>query len=436
MQNKVLVENKRYKQLKRFTALLFLFAVLFAVVLTVVGVINSRNLNGEVTEVTGELTSVEKESDNYILQLGDKKYNANPLESHSEMLESLKGQTVTLVIPKSQVSNDRPWVLGVKQGDEIVIDYQEIIAAKLRDNKIVMIIFGVLIGVFVLSSGVVYTWQKKTSPVSEKELAPSYCEYALLRQPSCPAYRKSWIALLVYFVISIVCVVTVSLVGKFVSQSAVQISVIICMAFLFVCATVFFAVYFAYILPKKEREFYAKNYPFDFNDISHVMLRKKVKAQLQTELTAERETFPHRYGDGGNGYLLDFTEKGVSLSIEDSEEMAPAANNVFGEGGDAPTTSHHVLDLTYQQLNLEAVPYYRNKDRSLFVIVKSRLDDSENLPEDMINDIHIILDTNLLATLRHFNVTVENLDYILENKEQLIRENCKRKRRKQNLTNE
>ena len=81
----------------------------------------------------------------------------------------------------------------------------------------------------------------------------------------------------------------------------------------------------------------------------------------------------------------------------------------------------------HDELNFEAVPYFRKRDRSMFIVIKSRLTNVDSLPDtlDMTNDLHIILDTNLLATLRHFAVPVENLDFLLENKAQLIEEHCK-----------
>ncbi len=433
MYNKVLVTNPLYNKLKIVSTIVLLIAVIFTIPMIVVGMVNSRNLNGEVVEVSGTVSFVgETDNEYFIITLDDQdSYCVNPIEDRLDDWGSLQGKEITLVLPSIQLASEYRWILGVKQSDKILVDYNQTLTDKKADNRIILIVFGVLIGVFVLTSGGLYAWQKKTQPLVEQELASSYCEYSALRQPCCKAYRMQPFMTVGYVFLVVALSVALLLVNQFAANDvAARVIAVISLVLVTVATALLLAANYV-ILPKAERRYYAEYYPFDFTDVSHAAIRKKLKLQLQQELKAERKAFPHRYGDGGNGYLCDFTEKGLSLSWEqDGEtEFAPSAKEVFGEGGDNPVTNHHLYDLTYDELDFEAVPYYRKKDRPLFIVIKSRIQHPEQLPDtlEMHNDIHIILDSNLLATLRAFDVKVENLDYLLENKEKLMNENCKKR---------
>ena len=61
------------------------------------------------------------------------------------------------------------------------------------------------------------------------------------------------------------------------------------------------------------------------------------------------------------------------------------------------------------------------------IIIKSRLKPQVDFPEDLVNDLHIAFDVNLQNTINAFNVPVENLDYLLENKKRLMLANCYKK---------
>lgn len=429
MYNKVLTENPLYKRLRMACVLLFLFAVVFAAVVTVIGLTNSRNLNGSVNEITGVVTFAgEDDNDNYVMELdGDTTYVANPIKGYIEDWDSLVGQTVTIVIPQTQLSSSNSWVLGVKIGENVVVDYNDVTEQMRNDNKIVLAIFGTLVGALIAASGLVYFWQKKTSATLEKELSHAYCEYMFTRQPCSPIYRKLSFVTLAYVIFVVVYAIAISVVTQFVTSEIAVMIVGICITILFLLFTVTYLVVGLYWLPKKEREYYAKNYPFDFTDISHIVMRKRVKAELQKELIEEREKYPDRYGDGGNGYLVEFCKDGLKLFLENPDTQdAPSAQEVFGEGGDTPSSNELICTIDYDTLNFEAIAHYRKKDRPLMVVVKSRLSKTDDLPTDMENDIHILLDVHLLKSLRKYNVQVENLDYILENKAQLIQLNCKK----------
>lgn len=428
MFNKVFLPNPRYSRLRAASALLFLAAVVIAALMIFVGVLNGRNYNGEVAEVAGTVTFAGEARDSFLIELdGSERYTISPIRDAYDGWETLLGKQVALTLPQRQIGSAYRWVVGVRQGDDVLVDWHEKLASGRANCQTALIVMGVVLGVTVLASGGSYALQKKTPATVERDLAPSYCDFIAQRQPCCPLYRKLPLITAGLFALVIVMSLILGLVGELVSNTAVRISVGAVALAIFAAAIALYAVAVCVWLPKKEREFYAAHYPFDFNDISHVTLSKKFKEQLQKELKEEAEAYPHRYGEGGNSLLCDFNEKGVSLSLEVNPEEKPSADDVFGEGGEEIA---HLCDLTYDELNFEAVPHYRKRDRSLFIVVKSRLQPTEKLEEiGICNDLHIMLDSNLLATLRHFGVQVENLDYLLQNKAQLMAEHCPHSKR-------
>ncbi len=109
----------------------------------------------------------------------------------------------------------------------------------------------------------------------------------------------------------------------------------------------------------------------------------------------------------------------------------PSADAVFGEnsvtdinGKTEINFNKTIMSFTYEQLNFEALAHFRKNIHPMTVIIKSRLNRTDDFPEEFVNDIHIALDINLLNTLKKFNIKVENLDYLLQNKKQLMLENC------------
>lgn len=426
--NKVTIPNKRYIKLKVATAILFLIAVVFAVCIIVVALVRSNNLNGQVYSVTGVVKAVDTKGDNAVVILDDDtQFTAIPVQEYIPDLESLVGKNVTLIVPQKQLQSNLTWILGITAGDEVIVDHNTALIDMRAENTTATIVLSVIVGICVLASCATYAWQKKTPRYIQEDIVKAYCEEFLLRQPSCPEYRRSWIIYIVYAVFATLWILTLNLIGVVTDDKTTIIAVFITANTLAVVAFVLFVWLICVWLPRKERKYYAQNFPFDFSDISHTFLRKKYKTLLQEELISERKEFPDRYAEGGNDIVVDFTEKGVTLSqIDYDAEIVPSAQEVFDEGGNLPSANIYLCDLTYEQLDLEAVAYFRKKDHSLFVVVKSRLAEDVVLPNGTLtNDIFILLDTNLWATLKRFDVNVENLDRILENKEQLIEENCK-----------
>ena len=439
MKNKVEVSNTRYQTIKMLAILLLIPTALAIFVLFTFRSLDTRNYSGQVTEVSGTVISIDKngDDDGIEITLSDNVvYNGNPLRSSYPDfdLNTLLGKEVTFVLPERQVGQGRipTWILGVKQGDETLLDYHKIIADGKSEAKLGMIISGSIAVLFAIASLVIFSWKTRISPSKEESLYKAYAEFAALLQPSCPQYKHVGIATVIYLVVGLLLVaLPISIVGTVTDNVTIQIAVGVSMSCLFVGISAAYIIY-AFKLANKERDFYAENFPFDLDDISHVSAygkQKKVKQETQEKLREERKKFPHRYFDAGNGYIVDFTENGVELLDEKDGSEVPNTDFVFGDGEEkAPLTP--IYKFGYQELHFEALAHYRKKDHPLTVVIKSRIEDDCAHPEEMCNDLHILLDSNLLATLHHFGVEVENLQYILDNKAQLIRENCVRHKKR------
>lgn len=131
---------------------------------------------------------------------------------------------------------------------------------------------------------------------------------------------------------------------------------------------------------------------------------------------------PHCYCDE-LGMNIKFTEQGAELY--DFQDDLDYTSEVFGTDFATP-----VAKFTYEQLNFEALPFCVSAQCPLVIIVKSRLPEAGNYPEILTNDLHFCLSKNLLETLETFNVPVENLHKILDNKEAYMKEYSFRKKRK------
>ena len=436
MNNKVLVPNEKYQLLKAVALLILLPAVMAIILLFTFRATDTRNYNGNVIEISGIVFRVDVDEDGAeILLSNNETYNANRIKScYPDFdLKSLRNKQITIYVPEKQIGvRPQPWVIGIKQGDVTLVDYHKVIADGKAEAKLGMIISGSIAGaLFAISVGF-YLWKMRVSPIKEEDLYKDYCEFEKLRQPSCPQYKLLSIAVVVYLVLTLVCCIVIGAVCESNENIGVQISVSVVMCLIFAWSTVAILL-LPWWLAKKERQFYVENFPFDFTDISHIIVhgkQKKYKQELQAELIETRKNFPHRHFDAGNGFVVDFTENGVEFFDEEAGFATPCADFVFGEGSEEAKLAPPVYKLTYQQLNLEALPYYRPKDHPLTVVVKSRIEDNFGLPEEMQNDLHFMLDSNLLATLLHFDVAVENLQYILDNKAQLIKENCTGRKKK------
>lgn len=430
MNNTIETPNPLRARLRTFVVVFLLFTLLYAFTLIIIHSVDTSNYNGEVKQVTGTVSNFERDKDDGLsLTLSDGTiYNCNPLKSVDENIDcsNLIGKEVMLYVPQSQFGNGAPFVLGIMCGETTVVDYHETLTVKREESKIGFIVLGILTGIFGLGTCATFIWMVNIPQTKQYNLAEKYSDYFKLRQPSSPTARKALLiftlgGLIAILVLAVVCIV----IGTVYNDVYVNVAVAIttCVA---IIAYSIGAVFFTKWHAKKEQEFYSQNYPFDFTDISHIAMRKSIKAQLQASIREERDKYPNRYGDGASIYTLEFTADGVEFYDFDyeNEQATPSTEEIFGVSDEAP---QYVGKLTYDELNFEALPFYRKRSRPLTIVIKSRIDpEKTSLPVDLIHDVHLTLDSNLLATLKRFDVKVDNLDYLLANKTKLMQENCKK----------
>ena len=166
------------------------------------------------------------------------------------------------------------------------------------------------------------------------------------------------------------------------------------------------------------------------------MIRKNDRADVQKELDRIKQESADIYPDGGNMYNVRFTENGVDMyEMYDEEENGfdeTSVENVFASEDEQNAQKSAAFSLPYSRLNFVALPYYGLKNRPITVVVRSRLTADIEYPEAFTNDIHFLLDKDLVDTIRKFDVQVEGLSEILSNTHELMVQNYLHRQKKQN----
>lgn len=428
MKNKIELLNPKRAKIK---AAIFVLAIFFAVFLIVIifNIVMLRtSLNGLVLHIDGTLAEVSVNKDDVLLVKLDngQTYVANCTDYSKVDWHDYVGQSVTIVIPQAQLQSENIWALGLIADNVTVIDYQKTLELQIKENKICALVFGIIGLIDVLICIALFVWRSKLPKHKEYPIDCKFCEACVVNQKLSPHNKRGrifnfFITLFIYIdLISLLCV---GIFADEFSRAALTAATISCCAFLALCAIAVFAV--RKWMAKKNIEYYAACYPFDSLDISHMHIRAYLKEQLQNAIIAEND--PFRYADGGNGFIVDFNSDCVILRDEDDilNESECMRENVFDElqqNDELSQDSGFICKLTYEELNFEALPFYF-KPYPLAVVIKSRLKDDKSYPERLVNDLHFMLDSRLLSVFEEFDVKVENLQYILENKERLMLKN-------------
>lgn len=437
MDNTVLVESKIRQKLKLACTLMCVFCLIFIAFVVIVAMIEKHNLNGQTDEVSGVLSEVYVEGSNTLTIDGDKLYNVvwNDKESNIDMT-TLQGKTITLIIARNTFASN-PWAFGLVVDGETIVDYQATLSSKRASNNEMKTVVIAVAAVFCVATCGLFIWRFNIQPLVERELYKEFGEFLSQRQPTSPKRKIMIVYVAVYFAVILALFVTSVVLdpeAETIPELSTAAKAVLWTLLAFVVVGLAGLFVLKEWLARQEINFYNEKLPFDFNDISHAPLRKKVKVELQKEILKEREAHPHTYADGGNGYDVTFDKTGVTLTVPMDEfapsatpQQMPDAEAVFGDNPfdeNEASVNKNALFLTYEQLNFEAIAYYRKNVRPMMIIIKSRLAKTEDLPEEFVNDIHIPFDANLLRTLNSFNVKVENLEYLLQNKKRLMLENC------------
>lgn len=456
MNNTVIYENPIRRKIKQIITILMIFVIMFAVVLVLISLVNKQTYSGKTVTTVGVVSKVDDDSDTIYVYLAESetKYNTNPISDEIADFSTLVGKSVVLYTPEQQFGSGDPLILGLDVDGKQVVSAEKVTEHMREQNKIVIIIMAVLCGVSAVGACALAVWrinlpQEKTYPLGEK-----YVEYYAEKQPNCPEMKYLKTFLLVWVLLMLVPIIVMAIWNSIEEQSDLVNIIIVGVMGVIALGGVITSVFMRKWLVKKNIDFYAERFPFDFTDISHIRMKKEMRESIEKEMREDLEKHPHYQGDGGNGYLAKFTDHGVELYVpdfwkEEQELDAPAeqkidvpAEDVFGlqENKDPDATTEQtatapddeietpVLTLSYEEINFEAVAYF--KPRPLFVVIKSRLTPSTRYPEELVNDLHFLLDVNLLKTLQTFSVPVENLDNILQNKKQLILEGLAKSKQK------
>lgn len=453
MQNTVLVERKLRQNLMYALVILFIFCALMIAMLVCFSMIGKQNLNGNVTNVDGTIAKAERDDSINVVTLtqenGEKQYNIVWDENKYNVdWTRYIDKKVTLVTATQTFGASNTWALGLKVDNVVIVDYNDTITVKRAENKEMITIAAIIAGILGIATCGVFIWRVNINPTVERPLAEQYAEFLTHRQPTCPARKKMLIGLVVWLIVWIIFMILFICFTPAEDNAPLGTLATVFLT-LFLTVTVGGLVAFpviARVVFRQEIDFYENKLPFDFTDISFAPMAKKVKTQLQKEIKEERERYPHIHGDGGNGYDVEFTYVGVNLYEMFNFNSHTQANNVSDVFPDMPKESTPfygetpgnvpVLSFTYDELKFEAVAHYRSNDHPMMIIIKSRLARRDDMPDAFANDLHFAFDINLLKTIETFNIPVENLQFLLENKKTLMLENCYKKtaRKKQKFS--
>lgn len=423
MNNRVILANPKKQKLIGAAVICLIFCVMFIIAAWTIADIGKKNLNGITSTVTGVVEKIYDEEGVLVAVIDGKEYTTSIIENYYESedtsfadyVNSLVGKTVRVVTPQQHVGDVRPWVVGLYCDGETLFDEEEIIPQQKAENKVTLNVMIAICAVCAAAFIALVIAVINTQPTKEFALTQKYCDFSLERLPSLPAFKNSGWTVIPLFVTLLCCAIAWILMGVYDAPDSVWIIVTVATLVLY-AAVIALMIIVRRKYVKKSRKFYAENFPFDLTDISHLSIRKDIKEELQQELVEERRRFPHRHGDGGNGYDVEFTAEGLVLREPNFDE--PSA---FDE---MQPENPPIMTLKYDELNLKAVAFYYPAERPMAIVIKSRLERKDYFPEEFENDLHFFADVHLLNSIRTFGVKVENLDYLLENKEKLMAENC------------
>lgn len=427
MNNTTQVPNQKVRNLKYGAIILTFIGILYVFVVLMMSLTLTKNLNGEVISL--EVTVKEILSENDTPRLVDSKNNEYMISGLKGKLEweSLVGRTITLIIPADQFSGD-PWILGVLDGDDELINFEETIKERRADNTLVVAIFGTLTGLFFVGAVICFAIYRNKPKMKTQTIDECVWEVFGANLPKSPMRKKMIIPTVVWAIVSIVLVFLCIYFDDTMESETVGMALGLTASASLILGIVCMLVFTFVFLPKEEIKFFKEKYPFNMDDVSHQQMKKSLKEEINQRNKEEREKHPDDFFEFGNGFTATFKEDGLFLFETDFEgELETSTQGVFDEYDD-PNAVNMIFQYTipYEKLNFIAIPKYRKYVNMFGIIIKSRLDGSESYPVELHFDVHFLLDLNLLTTLRKFNVEVENLDNLLKNIEKLMKENCKK----------
>lgn len=431
MKNTVLFPPKSRQIFKAIFCLSVLLGVVFGIATYAIVRIADTNLDGRVTQVTGTCTNFGEEG-LFVKVNGEVNvYKDGPLhttlvknnianeDNVNDYFKSLVGKEVSFCIPQNPYDDKILWMLSLTVDGVVVATTEQVFADEEEENRTIRIVFTALIAVCAATACVSMILRVNTPALKEYDLTQKFAEHFADRQPLPKQVRLS-----IIFVIALCVPVVAFTVVGICSEVVQNFDDII---FLYVLAATSI-VAIATVIPcvviakKNNVKYYADKFPFDFSDAdNYPLIRKKDRAEFQKALDKFKAENPDTYADGGNLYSVKFTDNCLQMfdAIFDEDEGDETLEDIFAE---APRPQTPAFTIDYDKLNWQAVPFYGLNHRPLTVVIRSRLQPDPSFPEQFTNDIQLLLEKDLVESLHKFNVQVEGLEEILQNKAELLKQ--------------
>ncbi len=418
MNNVMILESPVRKRLKKALIVLILLCIVATSLALLFSSANKANFNGRTKEISGTVISAKYDEDDMTLTVNfaseQAVFDASALFEEPDW-NNLQGKNVTFSTPLNQFGNSSPIILGITANSEVIVDTTETIRLNREEGETFVTAFAIIAATLAVCSCAAAVWRINVRPAKEYSLAEVYAKFfsnyfSLFRPHGKKFVILYWVELAVFLAVAIT--------GAFLPDGTNDSVYIVLIVLLAVLAIVMVAsiVLGGKIQLKERAKFFAKNFPFAFTDTDKMCIPKKQKQQIALEFGKYRLFNPYSHPDGGNDCEVEFGETGVILDFGVPQNQQK--QNPFEQ------LEHLQKNVSYEDLNLVALPFYF-KNAPLMVVVKSQLASLYELGLE--NDVHLILDADLLSTITHWNVPVENLQHILQNKEKLIEQHLLKK---------
>ena len=389
-----------------------IFAMLFLILgLTILGIFEiqlKKDFNGKTQTVTGTVTNVDTRNGIHLTLNDGVTYNCNMVNELSDW-SVIIGKTATLVTSQESIDVAKHFVLGIDVDEILFVDYKETLDYQTEKCSIGRTVCAIVAGVFACVACTLFVCMIRTPKLKDVPLTPYFANVQTVELPFQSRYR--------IWTVTVAVLSSVFLVALFAVATQKELDIT---AWALTLIALILVVAFPQILfYLRKRKFYRENYPFDIDRLLRVTARQQNNEVFVYALKNARKISSHRYFDAGNDLLVEFNVEGVEL-----------LRCEFCADGDYACASYDdSIVLPYNKLNFEAV-FFVTTTEPFVVVIKSRLPEEGNYPEILTNDLHFCLSKNLLETLETFNVPVENLHQILDNKEAYMKEYSFRKKRK------
>ena len=418
-------KNSRFENLRTLGVMFVVITIIVVLVASIVLISDLITLNAGVTTVeitVKEILNKDNVSPTVVDTLGNK-YVATSMRDKIDF-PSLVGEKITLIIPAKKIMTRNTIILGIIEGEDVLVDYNESLKSMKKNSlSAVGASYGTSAILLILA---LYCFISNRKRVNMESKPIEDCVWERWTNlPKSPTRVKTAKAFnLLMFVCGAIGLSSIILTNFESLKKIGEALGLTTLILLFFGIIIFDLMIFVY-LPKDEIRFYKENYPFNMDEVSNQWMNKSLKKKFNLAKKEERAKHPDDFFDHANNYGVRFGEDGLHLfelgyDVEKETKFFEEINNDNSESEIFHCT------IPYKKLNFIAIPKYRRFANMFGIIIKSRIDEKKSLPKEIEFDVHLFYDLNLQNTLKKFNVEVENLEYLLNNIETLMKENCKK----------